>query len=147
MYLVVLPHCKDDHWCFFFLKKFTCVAVFIISNIELYSEAVLEERVVEKLALIPEHAKIVFSPYGWKSIDKVPETLHVRYYSYCALPLFSRMIEIFNKRWQTLNLISMMHELERSTVNNYLYYGDSFSIKNSLSSLPTFQKKEEEHSS
>ena len=108
----------------------------------------LEERVVEKLALIPHRAKIVFSPYGWKIIDKVPETLHVTYYSYRALPFFTRMIEIFNKRWQTLDLISMMHELQRSTIKNYnVYYGDTISIKNSLSSLPTFQKKEEEHSS
>ncbi|XP_020616577.1 uncharacterized protein LOC110054574 [Orbicella faveolata] len=45
-------------------EKFTCVAVFIISHDELYSEAVLQERVVEKLALIPDHAKLVFSPYG-----------------------------------------------------------------------------------
>ena len=119
-----------------------------MSNVELFSEAVLEELVVEKLALIPNHAKIVFSPYGWKTIDKVPETLHVSYRSYDALPFFTRMTEIFSKRWETLDVISMMHELQRSTVKNYnLYYGDFISIKNNLSSLPAFQKKEEEHSS
>jgi len=128
-------------------EKFTCVAVFIISDDELYSEAVLQERVVEKLALIPDHAKLVFSPYGWKSIDKVPETLHVSYYSRFVLPFFTQMIEIFNKRWQTLDLISMMQELKRTTVKDYYsYYGNFISIKDSLSSLPTFQKKEEEHS-
>jgi len=129
-------------------EKFTCVAVFIISNDELYSEAVLEERVVEKLALIPDHAKLVFSPHGWKSIDEVPETLHVSYDSSFGLPFFTQMIEIFNKRWQTLDLIAMIQELKRTTVKDHrLCYGRFISIKNSLSGLPTFQKKEEEHSS
>jgi len=106
---------------------------------------VLEERVVEKLALIPDHTKLVFSPHGWKSIDEVPETLHVSYDSRFALPFFTQMIEIFNKRWQTLDVISMMQELKRSAVKDYNWC--FFSIKDRLSSLPTFQKKEEEHSS
>ena len=108
----------------------------------------LEERVVEKLALIPDHAKLVFSPHGWKSIDEVPETLHVSYDSSFGLPFFTQMIEIFNKRWQTLDLIAMIQELKRTTVKDHrLCYGRFISIKNSLSGLPTFQKKEEEHSS
>jgi len=58
------------------------------------------------------------------------------------------MIEIFNKRWQKLDLISMMQELKRTTVKDYhMCYGHFISIKNRLSGLPTFQKKEEEHSS
>ena len=134
---------------FFPIEKFTCVAVFIISNVELYSEAVLEECVVEKLALIPDHTKIVFSPYGWKSVDKIPETLHVSHYSHWALPFFTRMIEIFNKRWQTLDLISMIQELQRATFKDEIrmYFGNTIFIKDSLSTLPTFQKKEEDHSS
>ena len=131
----------------FSIGKFTCVAVFIISNDELYTEAVLEERVVEKLALIPDHTKLFFSPYGWKSIDKVPETLHVSYYSGFALPFFTHMVEIFNKRLQTLDLISMMQELKRTSVKGYgMSYGSLMSIKDRLCSLPTFQKKEEERS-
>ena len=46
---------------FFSIEKFTCVTVFIISDDELYSKVVLEELVVEKLALIPDHAKLVVS--------------------------------------------------------------------------------------
>ena len=140
-----------DFFIIFFsaIEKFTCVAVFIISDDELYSEAVLEECVVEKLALIPDHTKIVFSPYGWKSIDKIPETLHVSHHSYWALPFFTRMIEIFNKRWQTLDLISMIQELQRATPKDLtrICFGNIIFIKDSLSTLPTFQKKEEEHSS
>ena len=121
----------------------------------------MEEHVIEKLALIPDHAKLVVSPSEFRGIDKVPETLHLQYpvlkvpgflplvYRDAAdVSFFTWMIDIFNKRWQTLDLISMMHELQRSTIKNYnVYYGDTISITNSLSSLPTFQKKEEEHSS
>ena len=140
----------------------------------MYSEAVLEEHVIEKLALIPDHAKLVVGPSEFRSIDKVPETLHVKYPARklratihgkyrrrkvpqtlpvvyrddMDVPFFTRMIEIFNKRWQTLDLISMMQELRRTAASDRAYdvYGDFISIKDSLSSLPTFQKKEEEQS-
>jgi len=140
-------------------EKFTCVVVFIIGEDELYTEANLEECVVEKLALIPDHAKLVVSPLaGWKSIAKVPETLHIVYRDRGIVPVLTRMIEIFNKRWQTLDLISMMQELKRTEdyqskifrvkgFQSKYYRGPSMSIKvDSLSSLPTFQKTEEEHS-
>ena len=133
----------------------------------MYSESVLEGLVVEKLALIPDHTKLVVSPSEFRSIDKVPETLHVKYLvrevpetppevypNVRDVPFFTLMIEIFNKRWQTLDLISMMRELKRTTVRDYSMYdmyregiGGSISIKDRLSSLPAFQKKEEEHSS
>ena len=128
--------------------------VFIISHNELYSEAVLEEHVFEKFALIPDHTKLVVGSSEFRSIDKVPETLHVSCYSGFALPLFTQMIEIFNKRWQTLDLISMMQELKRTAAADYrgypgdrMYPWDAISIKENLSTLPIFQKKEEEHSS
>jgi len=109
----------------------------------------LEECISEKLALIPDHAKLVVSPYGWKSIDEVPETLHVVYRHRGDVPVLTRMIEIFNKRCQTLDLISMMQELKRATNKDFhgrysSYRRGYMSIKvDSLSSLPTFQKKEE----
>ena len=125
----------------------------------MYSEAVLEEHLFEKLALIPDHAKLVVSPSEFsRSIDKVPETLHVKYPALKVpgrFPLqyrdagdvsfFTWMIEIFNKRWQTLDFISMMQELKRTAAT--VYRRHNISIKDSLSTLPTFQKKEEEHSS
>jgi len=144
---------------FFSVDKFTCVAVFIFSDDELYSKEVLEECVVEKLALIPHLTKLVVGPSDFRSIDKVPETLHVRYpvsevrgrpiRDARDVPIFTRMIEIFNKRRQTLDLISMMQELKRTEYSDRRYdsYMDIISIKDSLSSLATFQKKEEEHSS
>jgi len=146
---------------FFLLEIFSCVAVFIISDDEIYSEAVLEECVVEKLALIPDHAKLVVGPSEFRSIDKVPETLHLKYpagkvrgplpvvyRNTWDLPFFTRMIEIFDKRWQTLDLISMLQELKRTEPPDRMYFLDGdFSIKDSLSTLPTFQKREEGHSS
>ena len=115
----------------------------------LYTEVVLEELVVGKLALIPNHAKLVVSPSEFKSFAKVRETLHVRYPSHVALqlPFFAHMIEILNKRWKTLDLISMMQELKRTaTRDSAKHFRDFISIKDSLSSLPAFQKKEEENS-
>ena len=136
---------KFDIFYFFPIEKFTCVAVFLISDDDFYAEAVLEKLVIEKLALIPDHAKLVVGPHGWKSIAKVPETLHVIYHSRDVLPFFTGMIKVLNKRWQTLDLISMMQELQRTAVTDYM--SNSISIKDTLSTLPTFQKKEEEYSS
>lgn len=114
-----------------------------------YTEAMLDSCVVEKLTLIPDHAKFVFSPYGRKSIAKAPETLHVMYQA--GTTVFTLMTEIFNKRWQTLDLISMIQELKRTTAYSmrnlwHPFPGPSISIMDSLSTLPIFKKKEEEHS-
>ena len=120
--------------------------VFIISNVEWYIEG-LERHVVEKLALIPDHTKlVVVSGPGWKSIAEVPETLHVAYGYHLGVPVLTRMIEIFNKRWKTLDLISIMQELQRATFKHSGFsYRDrhNFIKVDSLSSLPKFQKKED----
>ena len=143
--------------------------VFISSDPELYTE-VLERHVVEKLALIPDHTKLVVVPdLGWRSIAEVPETLHVVHPYHGGIAVLTQMIEIFHKRWQTLDLISMMQELKRAILKRsrsryydmypymypHMYPGvgphmdrDIFIKVDSLSSLPKFQKKEEdEHSS
>ena len=125
--------------------------VFISCDYQLCTKA-LEGHVVEKLALIPDHTKLVVIPHsaGWKSIAEVPETLHVAYGDRKSVPVLTQMIEIFNKRWQTLDLISMMQELKRTAATVYRrhdMHADIISIKDSLSTLPTFQKKEDEHSS
>lgn len=113
-----------------------------------YTEAMLDSCVVEKLTLIPDHAKFVFSPYGRKSIGKAPETLHVMYQA--GTTVFTLMTEIFNKRWQTLDIISMMQQFERTFSFNRkvvpfysLYTKDCLFIMDSLSTLSSFQKKEE----
>lgn len=149
----------DIFFIFSAVEKFTCVVVFISSDNELCTE-VLERHLVEKLALIPDHTKLVVVPHArWKSIAEVPETLHVVYPYREDVPVLTRMIEILSKRWQTLDLISMMQELKRTTVkpSRSRYYMDLpmglhmdprmdpriFIKVDTLSSLPKFQKKEE----
>jgi len=134
----------DSFLIFFFIENFTCVAVFIISDDDFFSAALLEQHVIDTLELIPNRTKLVVSPSQFESLAEVPETLHVRYYSCDGLLFFTRMIEIFNKRWQTLDLISMMQELKRTQATRH---GCGFcSMKENLSTLPKFQQKEEEHS-
>lgn len=146
MYLMFcLTKMTFDIFQFYPIEKFTCVAVFIISDNELVSEAVLKECVIEKFALIPDHAKLLVGASWFNSTAKVPETLHVNYGAHSVSPFFTLMIEIFNKRWQTLDLISMMHELKRATIRPH-DWSLSISFKDTLTTLPTFQKKEEEHS-
>ena len=81
------------------------------------------------------------SPPGWKSIGKIPETLHITlkqthddFVGRKAVndsQLFTSFIEIFKKRWPSLDLISMMREFKR-TWRNYL------EMKDNLSTLPRF---------
>ena len=66
----------------------------------------------------------------------------VPFYGDILLPL---MLEIFNKRWQTMDLISMMRELERSLGEKYTVRGfrfpresEEFIIKENLSCLVRF---------
>ena len=63
------------------------------------------------------------------------------------LPL---MLKIFNKRWKTMDLISMMRELERSLPEKYIERDSLFSgdftgsiIKETLSCLVRFIMHEE----
>ena len=81
------------------------------------------------------------SPPGWKSISKIPETLHItvkqaRHYPFKGIvrndwPLFTSFIEIFKKRWPSLDLISMMREFKRTWRND-------LEVKDNLSILPRF---------
>ena len=90
---------------------------------------------------IPDHGKLVVSPPGWKSISKIPETLHItvkqtRHYPFKGIvrndwPLFTSFIEIFKKRWPSLDLISMMREFKRTWPND-------LEVKDNLSILPRF---------
>ena len=53
----------------------------------------------------------------------------------------SSMIEIFNKRWYTLNLLSVMQELKRTlelTSSRYVV-----NIESKMSSLPRFENEDD----
>ena len=73
--------------------------------------------------------------------------MSVPFYVDILLPL---MLEIFIKRWQTMDLISMMRELRRSlgekyTVKGFLFPRDfeEFIIKENLSCIVRFIMHEE----
>lgn len=121
------------------------MAIFvIIDGSSFYDHTALRECVVEKLALIPNHTKLVVAPYEWGGIRKFRES----FYAFSNDKAFiTSMIEIFNKRWQKLDLISMMQELCRMTFSPYDRLHKHYQFKRiRLSTLPRFQKKQEEGS-
>ncbi|KAL9984365.1 hypothetical protein ACROYT_G006650 [Oculina patagonica] len=134
-------------------ETFTCLVVFVISDWDQeYREfqTRLDELVVKKLSLIPDHPKLVVSPSWWKFIGKVPETLHVMYPD-VERDFFISMIEIFSKRWQTLDLISMMQEIQRTSHGKVGHSSYSrrlpfITIQDNLSTRLRFQKKDENSS-
>ena len=61
---------------------------------------------------------------------------------------FSSLVQILNKRWQTLDLVSMVQELNRSLFAKRLSFSFPWSlrpsaIQDTLSSLPTFKRAED----
>ncbi len=136
------------------VETFSCLVVFVIGDETLfknYFKTVLDELVVEKLSLIPDHPKLVVGPSWLKHTGKVPETLRVMYRD-VERDFFTSMIEILNKRWQTLDLISMMQELQRTSHDKAEHYYYSrrfpffFTIQDNLSTRLRFQKKDENSS-
>ena len=115
-------------------------------------------RLKEKLALIPDEPKLVVFPtpeINFKGV--IPEALVVQFPTDRNDVFLQTMLEVFSKRWQTLDLVSMMHEVQRTfplkTVSSFHYArpissirGDSTRttiIDDRLSSLPRLQKTEE----
>ena len=81
------------------------------------------------------------SSHKWKSTSKIPETLHIILMEtgYSGVwrradndsQLFTLFIEIFKKRWSSLDLISIMREFERTWPNN-------LEVMDNLSTLSRF---------
>ena len=121
-------------------------------------------HLTEKLALIPDEPKLVVLPKPWhekrmkfKDSEVIPEALVVQFPTTSRKSFQETMLEVFSKRWQTLDLVSMMHEVQRTfplkKVSSFDYKrpissicGDSSRttiIDDRLSSLPRLQKTEE----
>lgn len=119
----------------------------------------VEDFMLEKLALIPDKTKFVASSGRWSRIAQLPEILYVECLT-AGKDFLTLLGEILNRRWQTLDLISMMEEVERDLLRKALpadYQGlryvelrhgwrSQLVIKDTLSSVPRFQKKEEQDS-
>ena len=114
-------------------KKSTIFVIF-----EIIVNGTIRRCLTEKLALIPEDTKLLITPgtVQWKGIEEMSESLCVTYKP--KLQLFvDTMRKVLSKRWQTLDLISMMRELQRTLP---LMVSEIVTINDSLSSLPRFQK-------
>ena len=98
-------------------------------------EAILSEL---KSAITNKLKFLVCPRYGYSSVYDIlsgPETLLVTYNVWDLSPTNLKMLlEILNKRWQTLDVKSMMSELQRSS---------EFMVrKDTLSSVHRFKRKE-----
>ena len=99
-----------------------------------------EATLSEQMSAITNKLKFVVCPlHPYKYHDGVlsgPETLLATYRSWDWTPTDVKMLpEILNKRWQTLDVKSMMSELQRSSFRFMVE-------KDTLSSVHRFKRKE-----
>ena len=99
----------------------------------------------KKLALIPETKLVItnnVSPTrGKENISN--ETLEV---NLCGKDVFSALLQLLSKRFDALNLISVMHELQRDMTSRGAPHYDRYNgiqIRENLSCLPRLQKTEQ----
>jgi len=151
-----------DQWVHNEDKKSTLFAVF--ENCR--TDDVIAEHLTKGLALIPGDAKLVITPSRekYERIGEIPETLHVEVNSLMSghhwldEEFVVTMLEVLSKRWQTMDLISTMQEVQRRFARQRMpdigfFGGDSWDlckywtktckINDSLSSLPRLQKTDQ----
>ena len=94
----------------------------------------------EKLALIPD-TKLVIGNIRlgnvWASNENASETLQV-YFSRDSL--LATILEHLEKRWQTLDLISVMQEVNRTLTHQRFPGREEFTVLENLSCIPRLQK-------
>ena len=88
-----------------------------------------------KFLLTPEKGRI---PRDDETLRNISESLHVQYSGSDRIDhIVATIFEVLSKRWQTLDLISIMREVQRS--QNRL-----IRITDNLSSIPRFQEAEQQ---
>ena len=119
---------------------------------------IIERCLKEKLAFIPNTKLVITnSLLSWKKSEEIPrETLHVSFSDYWQSGIvLTAMLELLKKRWQKLDLISVMLELQRTVaikltpqygllkrrVNRQ--EGEAVKVQENLSCLPRLEKTEE----
>ena len=130
------------------------------NNLVVYSHEIKEfsrttqRYLTERLALIPS-AKLVITDIGYwlhLNTEVLPqETLHVRINERSKLAL-ATILELLNKRWQTLDLISVFREVQRTLPikkapqqfgqGNFQVSVSVCDLLENLSCLPRLQKTE-----
>ena len=102
---------------------------------------IIGDSLTEKLELIHD-TKLLITGF-FSRANKIPrETLQVCNLNLSGVP--TMMLEILKKRWQTLDLISMMQELHRTCIEKIPYerfegFRKSIIIEENLSCLPRLQ--------
>ena len=130
MFLLEL-YFSDHQFTFFAMFQFSPLAPSLVSD--------CFKKLVPR---IPDKPKLgVFDRNVIYTMADHPETLLVTFPSHLK-NLWRLLLEILNKRWQTLDLISMMAEFTRS-VRVKQRWPITVTISDSLSSLPRFKRKEE----
>ena len=117
---------------------------------ELHSENVMKEinirRLVgEKLALIPDTKLVIVlnDPFAdrWANNAIAPETLEVYF---LGNSLLATVLEHLEKRWQTLDLISVMQEVKRTLASSHAHRRfprrEEVTVHENLSCIPRLQK-------
>ena len=99
---------------------------------------------MKKLTSFPTAPKLVVTPtwntYPSKELGEIPECLHVDYEG--GEGVVRTILEVLSKRWRTVDLISIMKEVQR-TVSRY--GGNKITkITDNLSTIPRFQSTPEQ---
>ena len=138
----------------------TLFVVLLTNSLVVYSHEIKEfsrttrRYLTEKLALIPS-TKLLITDIGYwlhLNTEELPqETLHLHINERGKLAL-ATIFELLNKRWQTLDLISVFREVQRTLPvkkasqqfdqGNFQVSASVCDLLENLSSLPRLQKTE-----
>ena len=136
----------------FSLGNYSLFAVVVAMKLGRYTSTdhhFIEKPIERLVSGIPNKIKFVLS---WIpiSVPEASESLVVIAYS-SEYTLLEHLMPVISKRWQTLDLISMVEELKRSFYAEFsthwflrdrLNRFELVSVKDSLSSRPRFKKEE-----
>ena len=108
----------------------------------------MSRSVTERLAEIPDCTKLLITSRNSDG-PNIAETLRVSYYPNKGIRdnVVATILEVFYKRWETLDIVSMMKEVERTVNRSRERFRRGLSqvlITDSLSTLPRLQKTEED---
>ncbi|XP_067039718.1 uncharacterized protein [Acropora muricata] len=101
--------------------------------------------IMEKLASFPTTPKFLVThiSMSWMYLN-LPETLHVEYVG--SEGVEDTILEVLSKRWQTLDIISIMKEVQRTLSMQKNSSGTIKKITDNLSAVPRFHETTEEQS-
>ena len=116
----------------------------ILSLVDTDSRDPITGKMMEKLMSFPTAPKLVVTPtwntHPSKELEEIPECLHAEYEG--GEGALSTILEVLSKRWQTLDLISIMKEAQRTVAKNG---GNRITkITDKLSAIPRFQPTPEQ---